>query len=267
MFSLTYRAPAIGRKLLFLPLIIGMLIAGLSPLTATNASDDLQTGLLVPAFAAFLGLFHWLQTADSEIDNLDLAVVLGIGALFVIPSYQGGWILLFMLSVYLMLRQRDSIEGLQVLTLAALHQPIMTYALKLFTAPVLSMDAMMIAALLNVTTGAGSYAGNLVTGPADHQLLILKGCSSLSNLGIAWLAWFAISRYRGIKLNRNMWMTMLLITLLTLALNLTRLYGMALSIEWHEWWHSDAGETTYQMVLSGLLLFSILLGLKHESDR
>lgn len=253
----------VSRKTLFLPLLGGMWLAGALSGLGVGGAGAGEEPSLVPVFAALLGLWRWGHAHSPVADGRDGLAVLVLTLGFLIPSRQGGWLLLALAAGYLLIREPRERTGLMILLAAALHEPVITYLLKWFTGPVLGLDALLIASLLHLTTGVGSHIGNLVLGPAEHQLLILKGCSSLNNLGIAWLAGLSVALLVRDRLDRMAWLTLGMITLLTLLLNLIRLYGMALSLESHTWWHSELGMLVYQSLLVALVLAATAVGVRH----
>jgi len=121
---------------------------------------------------------------------------------------------------------------------------------------------MLTAGLLKIITGVGSYEGNLVSSAAGHQLLLLRGCSSLSNLSLALLVWFSIARFRLLPLSIHDARMAVLITLAIVGINIARLVWMASDVDMHSWWHGAEGEQVYQLAYAFVLLFMVRWGVR-----
>lgn len=264
-----------SKRWLFAPLLIGSVLGGyLPPGVAENWLAALDQNM-VPAFAFALGFLCWWSVESRVVSRSDCLIIVGLSLLFLVPSTQLSWLILLLSALWLFRNSRASEvvdcarlhSGLLVITLAAFQPLLMTYSLKLLAAPVLTVDAALVAALLKITTGVGHHVGNVVYGPADHQLLILRGCSSLSNLGNAWLIWFALARFRGVPLHLRESAVIFLLSLSIVGLNLMRLYSMGTDLGWHEWWHSETGMLVYQLISMMLIAVVILLGIRYVDNQ
>jgi len=258
-------AGSTDRRMLFLPLFAGALLAVHLPLLQVASLQQAAIPGLVPGFAIVLGLAMWWPAARVRARTADHWVAVGLATLFLVPSHQLGWLVLLLGSAWLGWRSAKASrarQGMMLIAAAALQTLIVAHLLKWFAGPVLTADAALVAWLLQLASGSGSHVGNVVFGPADHQLLILRGCSSLTNLGNAWLAWYALSRFRGGGFVRRELVFIAVLTLSMLTLNLARLYSMAVDLAWHSWWHSNSGEQLYQLAASALLLLAIHQGLR-----
>ena len=221
---------------------------------------------LIPIFALAIGVKLWRSSEQQRHNATDRWVAVVLAILFLIPSYQIGWLIVLAMTVWLSRYAHDNPRlrnALLIIALATLQPLLVTYLLKWFASPVLTFDASLVSYMLKLITGEGSHLGNIVYGPAEHQLLILRGCSSVTNLGAAWLVWFAVSRFRGITLNPRELIVVAMLTLAMVGLNLLRLYTMAVDLNWHQWWHSAEGEQVYQLASAGVLLISIVLGIRY----
>ncbi|MCP3870938.1 MAG: hypothetical protein GY703_23145 [Gammaproteobacteria bacterium] len=255
---------------IFLPLILGALLAGYLPLLIAGNHEAAGIPNLVPAFALLLGLTLWLSFERQRPGSTDRGVAIALSLLFLIPSYQIGWLILLMFSLWLWRGTKHNSRArtaLLIMGLAALQPLLVTYLLKWFAAPVLAFDAWLVSGLLKLTTGSGNHTGNIIFGPSKHQLLILRGCSSVTNLGSAWMAWFALSRFRGIALSMREIAVVTVLTVTIVGMNILRLYTMAIDLDWHNWWHSDTGEQSYQLVSAALLLTVIVSGIRYVGLR
>ena len=261
LFSRSQPQPAASRRWLYLPLIAAV---ALSSLLSSWHSDN--TPPLLPLLAITLGiLICWPEWRTSP-KMPQWRAVLASAALFVVPSYQLGWLTLSLLALFsgwqspAGSRERT---GWLIIGLAAAQPLITTYLLKWLAESVLSLDARLVAALLHWFTNQGDYLGNLVFGPADHQLLILRGCSSLTNLAGAWLGWFALARFLQLFRPAREATVWLLLAMAVVGLNISRLYLMGLDLQWHLWWHSPTGQQSYQFALSAQILLIYTWGVRY----
>lgn len=259
-----------AKKWLFLVVMVSSLLAGYLPPTGAEHWLDALNQNMVPAFAFILGVRLWWSEEARATERSDCIVILLLSLLFLIPSTQISWLVLSLVALWLFRRTKPRgriRDGLLVIALAALQPLMMTYLLKLFAGPVLTIDAAVVAALLKFITGEGHHVGNIVYGPSNHQLLILRGCSSLTNLGNAWLVWFALARYREVSLHLREGLVVFLLSLVIVGLNLIRLCTMGSDLDWHTWWHSPDGVHIYQLISGVLMCFVILMGMRYVNNR
>jgi len=126
------------------------------------------------------------------------------------------------------------------------REPIAKSLLDLLSEGFLNADAAMVVGILEVLGLSNARAGNLITGPEGHQLLVLSGCSSFSNLSFALLAWFALSRFLLAERGRTSSIRADLFTMSGLGtaivgLNIARLVVMALGPGLYEFFHDGFG--------------------------
>ena len=202
-----------------------------------------------------------------------------------IPSFQGALIVLFFVGIWVGLRALSSLQASHessppttkplagqnlaiknsalILIVCALQALTVLYALKWFTEPVLALDANMVAAVLQLVTGTGYAVGNVYFGPSDHQVLMLRNCSSLPAMISAFTCWFAIARWHQVRFSFREVTVVSLLMLSALLLNVLRLFSMGLTMEWHTWWHSPNGEDTYLFLSAALTLSIIFWGTRY----
>lgn len=262
--------PYTSRVCLFLPLVLGATLAGYLPWLLGETTDTAGLPGLVPAFALVIGIKLWVSVDHHRPQRYDKQVALALSTFFLIPSYQLGWMIILIMAIYLWVGAKHNPRlrtALSIIAMATLQPLLTTYLLKWGASTILTFDAWLVANLLQLFTATGSHIGNIVYGPADHQLMILRGCSSIGNLGSTWLAWYALSRYRGIGLGLRETIVLLLLTLSVVGLNLLRLLSMALDLHWHAWWHAPVGAQVFSLSSTGLLIISIVIGIRYVSTR
>lgn len=197
---------------------------------------------------------------------LRYVVLLAVVILLCVPSAQVSWIAMFMLSIFMLIQDKSYHHyrySLYIL-LALSANELMTYLLiKFMTMPILSIDVMLTASALKLLTGVGSAEGNIIFGPAEHQLMVLRGCSSLSNVSIAILLWFSIARVMRMPFGKHDIIMLLIIGFSVISINIARLTWMALDVDMHAWFHQESGELAYQLVFATVLFTLIRRGIRY----
>lgn len=234
-----------------------------------HTDDGLST---TPLIALLFGLFHWFQSDARQLDAKDLIFISCIAFLFLLPSQQWGWLLLGTTFFYLYLRETTFNRPILMACMVVVGFKLsMHFFFNRYVGDVLAFDAYLIAQILQWTHGVGYQVGNLVYGPSDHQLLILRGCSSIHNLGGVWLVWFMVKQvsqgqhdgksHQHLFLDYSLWFA--IVSFLTISWNMVRLYMMALDRDYHAWWHTGDGTVVYQIglfVILALLIRSVRYG-------
>jgi exosortase/archaeosortase family protein len=118
-------------------------------------------------------------------------------------------------------------------------------------------DAMLVGSVVELTISGGSWQGNFISVPGDHSIEVAGGCCSFRNVSIAALCWVALT-----KLERPEWQRIDLLVLAAaagfqIALNIVRIYLMALSDDMYLYWHTGMGAHIFAIVASvGAVLIS-----------
>ncbi len=250
-----------NRSLYFLPLFsIGLLFIA-NRYIAIGTSGDVS---MIPIMILAVGIVLSTKEKTGQATPGD-GVLLFIGAsILLLPGYNLIWALLASLSVYLMLREGSMGRAYMLILMPALYQLSTVYLLNWFASPILSLDALLTAQLLQLTHGVGYAFDNLIKGPGGHQVLVLQGCSSWNNLGLAWLLLFAVRQIRNLAHSAASYRIFLYLALALIALNTFRLHSMSIDIKWHRWWHEPAGESIYELMTLSFIGIAVLLTLRHE---
>ena len=264
-YSTAIQPQMTARRWLFLPLVAGQAVATAAHIGREQASLCPVTSLLALALAA-LALMSDKRTANA----VDVVLALACSLAFVVPSQQIGWLVLLLVGARLAtapqtleIHRRSG----QLLLLTAGLNLACTYSLKWFASPILSLDAYALAAILDVGGIHFELQGNVIAGPGDHQLLILRGCSSLLLMCNAALAWWAVMLFRGQRITPRTLALCAALLLLTLALNLVRLHSMVMQLHWHQWWHSDTGMQLFQLLSAAIVFALLALGGQYAQTR
>ncbi|WP_223823252.1 hypothetical protein [Candidatus Enterovibrio altilux] len=214
-----------------------------------------------------LGLILLLKSKLIFSQISDNLFVIAIAILLTFPSFQSTLLSLLLLAILIGLRSSNKNIPLRtcalILCVCAIQALTVFYTLKWFTEPVLAIDASLVASILSLATGYGYAIENVYFGPSDHQVLMLRNCSSLPALLSAFTCWFAIARWHNISFSSRECIVISALLVCSLGLNLLRLFSMGLTMQWHAWWHSPEGENTYLFTSSALTLSIIFWGVHY----
>ena len=255
-----------SRQLCLLPLWLGLLVAVAIPLFEHHPGGYNGVSPLISLIAIAFGMRHLVLGRAVQADRWDWITAVILALVFILPSQQLSWVLLMAVSGWCLLRgDMDPLSRrcfLLIISVAVINL-VALYTLKILAAPVLSLDAALVTWWIEWIHDEGSRLGNIVYGPADHELLILRGCSSVKLFADALAAWFIVARSRGLMPSRNEFAILIALCTLLAILNMLRLYSMALDQQWHTWWHTELGLQVFQ-ILAIVIVFSVISrGLKY----
>lgn len=135
----------------------------------------------------------------------------------------------------------------------------------LLSSPVLALDAWGVGQWLQLLGWEIRLDGNRIERLGGHALIVLKGCSSFSQLYlvlIAWLiagCWLAPAR----PLHRQ-WPLLLLACLLYVGANQLRLVLMSLDLRWYGLLHTGGWAQLYQWLIMLLVISMLFIRGRHE---
>jgi len=213
--------------------------------------------------ACLVGVLFILGDREEIICSCDIAVGAGILLLTILPIGALSWLAIATLSLYILLFTNASLprrNGAIILLATTVPMFWSRLLFKFFANPILEIDASLVAWLL----GTGR-AGNVV-GFTDGSgaLVILSGCSSLTNMSLAFLCWITISQsvYHRWSPQDALWCFLVCVS--AVAVNVTRISLMGLS-EWHyDLIHSQWGDTVGNLIIVVLAVGISLLGLRRD---
>ena len=193
------------------------------------------------------------------------AVTFAIAAL---PATSLSWVALSFFSayVYLTSREKTPLRRSAIIFFAICFPLLWGPALLRLAAPLLlKVDAFLVAIL----TGA-DRTGNVIkfivsSDPGTFQgIQIWPGCSSLSNISHATLAWVALTQTLGRDLGTRDVFWCGLAMILAGAVNLARLSAMAVSLEYYEIFHGPLGAQIAGTLTIFLIAFVCTFGQRRE---
>jgi len=200
-----------------------------------------------------VGLWQLLQTPSAELGAPGL---IAAAPALLMSAVGGGiwpWLgLIPLLLVGLSSAGAGARTGSLIVLLAAAHEIAVSFLGALSGDALLGIDARIAGSLTSWFLPDISVEGTALQRDGGHMLVLVWGCSSLSNLGDALLLFCAlVSLYGTGHLAGNargrLLVCMLLVAAATVALNATRLGLMAGSVEAYAYLHGSSGAAWFRM--------------------
>jgi len=223
---------------------------------AQTAAEALLFGILenkVLWLCLGVGLWHLLRSPSAALGRLDLFVA--FPALVIIATGGGVWPWMGLMPVLLLAwstGQKGVRTGLLIVMLAGVHEIVVSILGELCGDLLLGLDARIAGTVASWFLPGITVAGNALQQEGGHLLVLVWGCSSLSNLGDALLLFFALVSLYGSGTapakarGRFLW-CMLLVTAATIAFNAMRLALMAGSAEAYAYLHDGSGAAWFRI--------------------
>ncbi|MEY2527725.1 MAG: hypothetical protein QOE73_2496 [Verrucomicrobiota bacterium] len=199
----------------------------------------------------------------DQLRSTDVAVGTVFLMLVILPVGQLSWVAVAALSLYILLFTvpNESARRGAIILLATTVPMLWSKLLFHFFAKfILELDASLVSWELGTRR-----TGNMVQF-ADHSadLVILPACSSLANVSLAILCWITLS-----QLTQHRWrfqdlMWCLLACVSVIAVNVTRMSLMGLSISHYNAIHSQTGDVITNWIILILTVGISVVGLKRE---
>jgi hypothetical protein len=137
------------------------------------------------------------------------------------------------------------------------QQAIMPILFDLLWPALTQFDTMLVGSVVKLTISGANWQGNIISVPGDHAIEVVAGCCSFRNVSLAALSWVALT-----KLERPRWHWLDIVVLATaagcqIALNVLRIYLMAMSDDMYLYWHTGMGAHIFAIIASvGAVLIS-----------
>jgi hypothetical protein len=189
-----------------------------------------------------------------------------MGAAFVfviiLPIGSLSWLAVTALSLYILVATNVASTQRGALILLATTVPMLWSQLlfRFFANPILQIDASLVCWIL------GTHRTGDIVGFADGSgfLVIMPGCSSLTNVSLAFLCWVTIGQLVCHKKSGYDLVWCLMICISMMAVNVTRISIMGLS-QWHYGaLHGQLGNAIYDTMMFALMVGFCLLGVRRE---
>ncbi len=196
-------------------------------------------------FAIYCSLDLLLKSVSEVSCKKDWIAAFSAVFLFMIPSAFVSWLVLAIFAGYCSfasLKPETFARNATLVMLAiSLRVPVSDICLKLTADIFLQFDAMatqLVAGFMNPLIGR---EGNIIIGSEGHELFIMTGCASFTNISLAFLLWFTLVRTQILVWKRSFTLYIVPLITLVMGINIWRLSMMALSKEDYLFYHDGVG--------------------------
>jgi hypothetical protein len=189
---------------------------------------------------------------------------LGAGSLLLamLPIYATSWIAVTVLSLYLLFFLDDATPRRGAVILFAATVPMLWSRLlfKLFSDYILGADATLVSWLLG-THRAGTFVG---FADGSGELVIHPGCSSLTNVSLAFLCWITFSELVAGRKSAYDYLWCLLACFAVIAVNVSRIAVLGSNRANYLTFHTEWCDALVDFVILGLVVGISALGVRRE---
>jgi hypothetical protein len=213
--------------------------------------------------ACVVGVSFILRERKEEIRSADLVIGAGVLVLVILPIGATSWLALSALSFYILLfTSADSSRRRGAVILLATTVPVLWSRLlfQFFANSILEIDARLVGWLLGT-----DRVGNMVRfADSSEYLVIFPACSSLANVSLVFLCWVTIGqsvRHQWSPLD-ILWCLLALVSVV--AVNVSRLSFMGLSVWHYQTAHNQWGDMLANTLIFGLAVGISMLGVRRE---
>lgn len=174
-----------------------------------------------------------------------------------VPSSLAAWLALLAASALGLLYDRPRKSAHQLICGLAILQLWKAFGFKMFAAPLLQAEAVLLTAALQLAGYAPEVDGNIVRISSQHTLVLLAGCSSFSELGTILLGWSAMFRFMNPS-SRLPARRLAMVAAAAISINVLRLVVMAWDPGWYEWAHNGSGSQIYDALVCAIVVSIIV---------
>jgi hypothetical protein len=204
--------------------------------------------LLITAVAARIIYLSAPARGPMSIVSLGL---LAMGAM--VPSSLVSWTALFTVSALGIILDQPRRLVHQLPLALAVTQMWKAVGFKVLASPVVAAEAAILGTVLRAIGFDAEVAGNVIRITPEHTLILLAGCSALSDLGVILLGWTAVFMlFRpGVQVPIR---RLAVVGGATVVLNILRLVLMSLNQDWYDLVHNGMGASVYDAVLCAVVM-------------
>ena len=254
-------------------LVIGFANAIAKPVTRLISDLGFQNALwagfglnaiVCGAFALATGLIYFAPSRPVSQNMLFASY--GTLAVFMVPVASISWLTLGLFGIFVALRHNDETgfrTGGAIIAAAALRQPVSKAILDLFAGPLLDLDAAAASLWISIGRSGIMQDGNMLSTGGSHDLLVLSGCSSFTNLSFALLIWFCLSMAVLKQLTAKAWVAAALIAVFVPVTNQIRLALMGVDQTTYSFIHDGEGVLIFEISMMAGTLALTYWGLRH----
>jgi hypothetical protein len=229
-------------------------------LDAVIGTFDVSAIVLV---ACASGLWLTMSGGRQSVTPFDLVISVVVLALIALPIGGLSWIAVSGLALYILLFTDADLpmrRGALILLAATVPMLWSRLLFQFFANFILEIDASLIGWLLGT-----ERTGNMVRFANDSgYLVILRGCSSLANMSLAFLCWITVSEFLGHRRALiDLWWCLLACGSV-LVINVGRMSVMGISLQHYEAIHNPIGEAVTNAMILIVTLGWSFLGVRRE---
>jgi hypothetical protein len=206
-----------------------------------------------------------LRDRTIGVRSSELAMGAGFVFLVILPIGPLSWLAVTALSLYIIIFTNVASSRRGAFVLLATTVPMLWSRLlfQFFANLILQIDASLVGWIL------GTHRTGDIVEFADGSgvLVILPGCSSLTNVSLAFLCWVTVSKLVCHKKSAYDLLWCLMACISVIAVNVTRISVQGLS-QWHyTTFHSPWGDAVGNTIILGLIVSFSVLGVRRELFR
>ena len=214
-------------------------------------------------FACFAGVSIMAQEDKEEIRFADLAVAAVFLILVILPIFSLSWVAVTGLSLYILLFANEgSSRKRGALILLALTVPMLWSGLifRFFMNPILEIDASLAAWIL----GTDRVGSTFRLADGSGSVVVLPACSSFANISLAFLSWVSITQWAKHRWSAIDIVWSLLACISVIAVNVTRISLMGLSLWHHDLLHNEWGNMITNFIILAFIVGFAVIGARRE---
>ncbi len=219
---------------------------------------------LIVLAACFAGVFLVSQDKRSDnVSSLDIAAYAVFVALLIPPITSLSWLAVAVLSLYILLLTEageQSRRGARILLATTIPMLLIPWLFGIFSKFILGIDGLLAGWLLRTDRNGifVEFADNSAT------MMVFPGCSSLPNMGLAFLCWVVLSQSVGHRWRPHDIFWCGLAVASAAAVNVIRITLMGVSLSYYAAIHSPMGDTVVNIILLSLSIGICMLGVRRE---
>jgi len=270
---------ALSTQVTVLAIINAILPAMLLSLKEMSLIEALLSGFgqsFIIWFSLFVCFQLYFKALGSRPDNTSvshwhylMAFVLSLG--LILPFSLSSWLcataasLLWQFSLTSKQRQ-GSLGYAAILVFAlAIREPSAQLFLQVMAEQVLAIDAKLAFLLLDLFSDQVSLQNNIIVNNDGTNLIILTGCSAFGNLSLAMLLYLSLKLFWFEKLAKRDMFNIVLLIILVLLSNSSRLALMTLSNEAYHFIHDGLGADVFDLIVLFLPVLVLLIATPKRS--
>jgi len=257
---------------------IGLINAMIRPIRSDIAEFGFVDSMLggfgisfIVWFAIFCVFDLLYRQRVEKITRNDSFATLFTLIMLMIPSAFISWIALSLFSFYGVIfaykKPGMARNACFIMLAIALRVPVSDIVLRLTADALLQFDAIATLFVLKFIDPTAIREGNIIIGPGGHELLIMTGCASFTNISLALLLWFTVLRTQITYWRHRLTLYILPLVIMVMGVNIARLALMARSTDDYFFYHDGMGADIVNALVLVIALGMAVLSLLVEKQR